>query len=408
MLGGLAVTIAESILALVVAVGVVCALLQAIAQRALITAPAPPPPGRFPPVSILKPLKGVDAGLEENLRSLYRLDYPEFEVILGTEAADDPALAVAQSVAAEFPGVRSVIVSGAAIIGFNPKVNNLAHLADHARHHLLLISDSNIRVTADYLRDLVARRAQAGGGLVWSLVRAVHGRGLGGILESLQLNGPIMGGASALSQLKIPCAVGKSMLMHRADLKRIGGFRFLGQFLAEDQVCAEEFARRGRPVAVTGHLIDNVLGPRTLRDFAGRHLRWARLRRQVSLAGYLGEFLVNPMFVALLGLMALRSRGAVLVAALALVSMSLINAWTERLLGLRRPAWVYPALELLLSVVRGALWFVPLVSRTVVWRGIALPLTARSRIELDNPAAPARLNRPHAAPLRPSTSSRAY
>src|SRR6185295_4130881 len=182
-----------------------------------------------------------------------------------TEEAGDPALALAQRVAAEFPHVRSVVMSSSAAIGFNPKVNNLANLALKARHPLLLISDSNIRVPADYLKDLVAHREKAGGGLVWSLFRGVNGRGIGGMLESLQLNVAVMGGVSALMRLlKIPCAVGKSMLLHRDDLEGIGGFRFLGQFLAEDQVCAEELARSGRPVVVTGHLIDNVLGRRSL------------------------------------------------------------------------------------------------------------------------------------------------
>jgi ceramide glucosyltransferase len=376
-------TVLESLLTVVVALGLLFALLQALAQRALLHAPPPPTPGEFPPISILRPLKGVDAGLKANLRSLFRLDYREFEIILGTEESDDPALAVAQRVAAEFPHVRCVIVSSATSIGFNPKVNNLANLALRAHHPLLLISDSNIRVPADYLRDLAAHRAQAGGGLVSSLIRGVHGRGLGGMLESLQLNGCVMGGVSALTWLlKIPCAVGKSMLIHRDDLEAIGGFRFLSQFLAEDQICAEELARRGRPVVVTGHLIDNVLGRRTFRVFAGRHLRWARLRRHVNVAGYCGELLLNPVFLALVGLLAFPSADSAIVAGLALTGMSLINASTERILGRRRPAWVYPLLELALSAVRGVLWFVPLFSSTVVWRGNALALTARSRIEL--------------------------
>jgi ceramide glucosyltransferase len=286
-------------------------------------------------------------------------------------------------VAGEFPRIRSVIVSGTVPMGLNPKVNNLAHLALQARHPLVLVSDSNIRVSADYLTDLVAHRAQAGGGLVSSLVRGVNGSGLGGALESLQLNGPVMGGVSVLSRLlKIPCAMGKSMLMHRDDLERIGGFRFLGQFLAEDQICAEELARRGLPVVVTGHLVDNVLGRRTLREFAGRHLRWARLRRHVNIAGYVGELFLNPLFLALLGLSAFRSVDAVIVASVTLTGACLVDASTERLLGLRRPVWVYPGLELALSLVRGVLWFVPLFSRTVVWRGNVLALSARSRIEL--------------------------
>ena len=90
------------------ALGLLVALIQALAQRALIQSPPPPVPRELPAISILKPLKGVDADLEENLRSLFRLRYPAFEIILGTEDPDDPALPIARRVAAEFPRVRSV------------------------------------------------------------------------------------------------------------------------------------------------------------------------------------------------------------------------------------------------------------------------------------------------------------
>jgi ceramide glucosyltransferase len=374
--------------ALIVALGLLFALLMALAQRGLLQAPAPPPPAHYPPVTILKPLKGADADLKENLRSIFRLDYPTFEVILGTEEATDPALVLAQRVAAEFPHVRSVILSSAAAIGYNPKVNNLANLVLRASHPLLLISDSNIRVPADYLKDLVAHRERAGGGLVWSLFRGVNGRGIGGMLEALQLNIAVMGGVSALMRmLRIPCAVGKSMLLHRDELEDIGGFRFLGQFLAEDQVCAEELARRGRPVVVTGHLIDNVLGRRSFKEFAGRHLRWARLRRRVNFGGFLGEALLNPVFVAFASMAALRTADSAIVAGLSLAAMTVVNASTERVLGVRRSAWAYPFLELMLSSVRAVLWVVALTTGTVNWRGNLLSLGPRSRIELKSRAA---------------------
>ena len=378
-----------SVSAALVALGLLFALLQALAQRGQLQAPRPPAPADLPPVAILKPLKGVDADLKENLRSIFRLDYPEIEILLGAEEADDPALAVAQRVAAEFPHVRSIVLCGAAPVGFNPKVNNLANLLPRASHPLILISDSNVRVPADYLKDLVAHRTRAGGGLVWSLFRGVNGRGLGGMLESLQLNVAVMGGVSALMRLlRIPCCVGKSMLLHRQDLEFVGGFRFLGQFLAEDQVCAEELARSGRPVTVTGRLIDNVLGRRTFKDFVGRHLRWARLRRRVNLGGYLGEALLTPTFLAGASLLALRTIDAAIVAGLALAAMTIVNSSTERLLGVRRPGWSYPLLELALSSTRGVLWFVALVTGKVVWRGNVLSLGPRSRIELKS-AAPA-------------------
>jgi ceramide glucosyltransferase len=381
-----------SLSAALVALGLLFALLMALSQRGLLQAPPPPAPAAWPPVTILKPLKGVDADLKENLRSIFRLDYPDFEIVLGTEDASDPALALARRVAAEFPHVRSVILSSPTAIGFNPKVNNLSNLVQKASHPLLLISDSNIRVPADYLKDLVAHRERSGAGLVWSLFRGVNGVGIGGRLESLQLNVAVMGGVSALMRLlHIPCAVGKSMLLHREDLEAIGGFPFLSQFLAEDQVCAEELARRGRPVVVTGHLIDNVLGRRSFREFAGRHLRWARLRRRVNFPGYLGEALLNPVFVAVASMLALRTADSAIVAGLALLASTVMNSSTERMLSVRRPAWHYPLLELLLSSARGVLWFVALVTGTVDWRGNILALGPRSRIELKSraPEAPA-------------------
>jgi ceramide glucosyltransferase len=389
-----AMTVPAAISALLVAVGLLLALLQAIAQRRLHRAAAPPLPRRLPGVSILKPLKGVDAHLRENLRSIFRLDYPDYEIILGAEDPGDPALAVARSVAAEHAHVASVVMASPRMIGFNPKVNNLANLARVARHQTFLISDSNVRVPPGHLKNLVAHRARAGGGLVWSLFRGTHGRGLGGALESLQLNVAVMGGVSGLMHLlRIPCAVGKSMLIDRKDLDGIGGFPFLSRFLAEDHVCAEELAARGRPVVVTGCLIDNVLGRRTLREFAARHLRWARVRRHVSLPCYLAEVLLNPTFLGLASLVIFRTTEVAVVAGVALAGMSAIACWSERELGVKRAWWLYPALELGLSTAKGVLWFVPFFSRTVVWRGHALTLRSRTRIELNPPPDQRPLNR---------------
>ena len=373
----------EATSAVLVGLGLALALVMAIAQRRLLLAPRPPSPQCLPGVSILKPLKGVDAHLEENLRSIFRLDYPEYEVILGVEDTADPALRLAESVAAEQRRVPSVLVSNSTMVGFNPKVNNLANLVGRARHRTLLVSDSNVRVPPEHLRDLVAHRERAGGGLVWSLFRGTHGLGLGGALESLQLNVAVMGGVSSLVHLlKLPCAVGKSMLVDRGDLEEIGGFPFLGRFLAEDHVWAEELAARGRPVAVAGCLVDNVLGRRSVREFVARHLRWARLRRHVSLPCYLVEALLNPSFVALIFLLVLRTAEAAVVAGAALLGMAAIEWWSERGLGIRRVWWIYPVLELGLSTTKGVLWFVPFFSRTVVWRGHPLAVRSRTRIEL--------------------------
>ncbi len=370
-------------LCILVATSIGLLLVMALSRRALRAAPPPPVPEELPPVSILKPMKGVDAALEENLRSVFRQDYPRFEVILGTEDDDDPALDVARRVAHDHPHVRSRVLSDPRAVGFNPTVNNLANLARRANHPLILISDSNIHADPGYLRDLVSHHSRAGGGLVWSLFRGTGERGWGGVLEAVQLNAFVMGGVAAIHHvLRIPCCVGKSMLLGREDLDRIGGFAFLARFLAEDQVCAEELRARGVPVTVTGRLIDNVLGRRTLGDFVGRHLRWARLRRHVNLAGYLAEALLNPVFLATAGAAVLRSPVSLASAAVALGAASLLDAAAERSSGIRRPLLLYPLLESVLAILKGILWFVPLLSRTLVWRSNVLRIGRRSEIEL--------------------------
>jgi ceramide glucosyltransferase len=360
--------------------GAVLLLVQALARRRVLRGRPPGASAPLPPVSVLKPLCGADAGLEENLRSIFRQDYPDYEVVLGAADPRDPALDIARRVAAEFPGVRATILADRDAVGPNPKVANLANLLRRARHWLLLVSDSNVRVRPDHLRILAAHRARAGAGLVWSLFRATGASGLGGALESLQLNGYVSGGVSALAALGRACCVGKAMLLDRGDLERVGGFSFLSRFLAEDQVCAEELAAKGRPVVLSGDVIDNVLGRRSLRDFAARHLRWAKIRRCVSLPGYLGEALLNPVFLGAAGALAFRTPASAAVAAGLLALQSAADLAAERALGVRRPLWQYPFLELALAALRGVLWFLPLLSRSLAWRGHEIEIGPRSRI----------------------------
>jgi ceramide glucosyltransferase len=342
----------------------------------------PPPSPSLPPVTILKPMKGVDEGLEKNLRSFFRQDYPEFQIILGSPAADDPALEVARRMAGEFPSVPADVVVESGRVCPNPKVNLLAGLARHARHGIFLISDSNVEADPGYLRDLVSHLHRPGVGLVSSLFRGTGWKGLGGALESLQLNTFVMGGVSAAHLLiGVPCVVGKSMLFRREDLELIGGFAFLGAHLAEDQICGEEMAARGRGVVVSGRLIDNVLGRRTIGQFLDRHIRWCRLRRRISLPGYVAEFLVNP---AALGLVALAIVPTLSMAAVfggILLAASAIAASAERRSGVKRPLLFYPALELLRGILAAVAWFVPFVSGTVTWRGDKLRVGPRTRLE---------------------------
>jgi ceramide glucosyltransferase len=358
------------ILGSVVTFGLVMSAVMVVMQRQQLGAAPPAVPQVLPAVSVLKPMKGADPALAENLESFFHLDYPNYEVLLGVDDAADPACEVAARVIAAHPEVRSRLIVDAREVGLNPKVNNLARLLRHARHEAIWISDSNTRVAPATLREMAAHLEQPGVGLVSSPFRGVASAGLGGALEALQLNTFVMGGVSAAQRLLHEvCVVGKSMLLRRSTLGALGGFSYLGRFLAEDQVCGEEIVRLGRRVVLAGRPVENVLGPLSVQAFLARHLRWAKIRRRMNPVGYAGEFLLNPVFIAACGALATRTRVSLALVLAALLIKSTLDAAAESVAGIARPLPAYPLLTLAKDLLTGLAWTVPFVSTRLTWRG---------------------------------------
>jgi ceramide glucosyltransferase len=349
-----------------------------IAKRRLLRRPVRTP-GAAPAVSILKPMRGADPALEANLESVFRLDYPEFEVVLGTADADDPALEVARRVAARHPHVPSRIVADSRRIGVNPKVNNLANLLRRTRHDLLLVSDSNVALPREYLADLVAHHGE-GVGLVTSVFRGAPGKAIGARLEALQIDTFVAGGIAIADATGKICVVGKSMLFTRRDLGRIGGFRTLARYLAEDQVCGEEMAAAGLRVAVARTVIENRLGDLTLRAAASRHLRWARIRRTIHPVAYAAELLLSPVACALVAAVALRSTASFAILAAAAAARIALDAAATQALGNRVDA-LLPVLSVTRDLASATLWPLAWLGGTVRWRGNVLRIGPRSLLE---------------------------
>lgn len=330
-----------------------------------------------PGVTILKPLRGADPGLTENLRCFFQLDYPKYELLFGVQDADDPAVAVVRELMLEYPEVSARLVASSKMACPNPKVANLANLIPHASHELLLISDSNVRVGPGYLSDMVARME----GDVRVVVNAIAARneaGIGGALERLQLNTFNAGAMSAANLLLgTPIAVGKSQMLSRSHLEAIGGAAGIGQFLAEDQIIAVKTRQLGFRTVQAAHVPDNVLGKLALKDFLSREARWASLRFRLTGPLYLLEVLFHTVAVALIAALLVPTTAVLAIAGAAVLLKMLLDETGDA--GLIPPAtpgltakrfglsilWVTPLHDLLMA----GLWVSGIFRNRVAWRG---------------------------------------
>jgi ceramide glucosyltransferase len=326
-------------------------------------------PDFTPPVTIFKPLKGCDEGLEENLRSFFRIDYPVYQLLFGVADADDPAIPVVQRLLAEFPGHDAQLMVGNPVFGLNPKVENLAAMDRYRKHDTLLISDSNVRVRPLYLRETACYLAEPGVGLVTNVFAGVGEQQAGAVLENLQLNGFIAGGVALAALTRVTCVVGKSMLMPVAALEAAGGFAGVRNLLAEDQALGVRVRKAGYTIRLSHHVIDNVNHVRGFRWFLNRHSRWYKIRRQMALAAFLAEPLANLTTVglvwALSGDSGIAWGGLLVLVGLGIVRDALQTRWLRGSFPRLRHLALSPVKDLLMLPV----WFDALVNSRIHWRG---------------------------------------
>ncbi|HET8724472.1 MAG TPA: glycosyltransferase, partial [Anaeromyxobacteraceae bacterium] len=284
------------------AVGVVLAVVQlAVLRLHLGLRPRLERSSTLPPVSILKPLCGVDDDLAGNLESFAALDYPCFEVLLGVRDRTDPAHAVAREAARRRPDVFRVVLQRGEP-GLNPKVNQLVTLAAEASHDVLLVSDSNVRAPRGYLHDVAAHLADPSVGLVTHPVAGVGEATLGAALDNLQACaavGPATVAAKRLARRDV--VVGKSMAFRRADLVALGGFESVKDHLAEDYVLGLKVGSRlGKRVAIGAVALPSVNERRSVAAFLSRYGRWCVMQRKIAGAPlYLAQALLYPLPFAL-------------------------------------------------------------------------------------------------------------
>ncbi len=254
------------------------------------------------PVSILKPLKSADPGMYETFRTYCLQDYREYEIIFGVSEADDPALPFVQRLQQDFPEVSIQLVVCSENMGANTKVSNLVQMLRAARHEIVIVGDSDIRVESSYLRRVVAPLADANVGMVTCLYRGIANATLGSKLESVGISTDFAAGVMVARVIEggVRFGLGSTLALRRCDLENMGGFDALVDHLADDYELGRGIAKQGLEVRLSEEVVETFLPAYTLREYFAHQLRWARAVRDSRRGGYLGLVLTFGLPWALL------------------------------------------------------------------------------------------------------------
>jgi len=331
-----------------------------------------PLPDFTPPVSVLKPVHGVDFASLENFSSFCRLDYPEYEILFCVNEMSDPAVAVVQTVMSEFPQRRVRILSGAIQFGANRKVNNLALLTKEARYEFVAQSDGDVRVGPNYLREVIAPFADPDVGVVSCFYRGVAQPNLGAELEGVGATSDFFAGALVADWLEgTTFALGASVATRKSWLTKIGGYEALAKLLADDYEIGNRIHKAGGKVLLSREPVWTMYPAQTLKGFWEHQVRWARTVRMVRPPSFFGLIFTHGLPWALLAAAVAPATwvGAAYLSAYLILRLSM--AWIVGVWGvgdelLKRKLWIVPLRDAIHFVV----WIGGFVSNRVSWGGV--------------------------------------
>jgi ceramide glucosyltransferase len=348
-------------------------------------------PAAYPSVTILKPLHGAEPDLYANLASFCRQDYPApVQVVFGLSDPGDPAVAIVRKLIADFPERDLELVINARRHGTNAKVSNLINMQAAARHDIIVIADSDIAVSPDYLGNVTASLSQPGVGqqeigqqdigIVTCLYRGAAARGLWSRLAATGIDYQFL--PNVLVGLKLgfatPC-FGSTIALRRATLAKLGGLQSVADQLADDYELGMAARRAGLAVIIPPFIVTHVCGERSLRELLLHELRWARTIRAVDPFGFAGLAVTYAVPLALIGFALGGITPAASIVAVALLCRFALQAELHRLFQLgtvRNLFWLGPIRDVLSFVVFVASYF----GRGVEWRGHRYGVRADSRL----------------------------
>jgi ceramide glucosyltransferase len=329
-----------------------------------------PSEGFAPPISILKPLKGLDREAYENLASFCRQDYPEYEILFAVDDARDPVIPVVEKIIHDFPKLPIRLVAGSATHATNNKVAKLCRLLPEARYEMLVMSDGDIRVEPDYLRHVVSPFCDSSVGAVTCLYRGMTDPNLWSELEDLNLTTDYLASTLVARKLEgVNFALGATIAVTRSRLAEIGGFEALADSAADDYELGRRIAARGYRVEVAPCAVQAFCAEGTAREFFLRQLRWGVVIRHCRPWGYAGQLFTKGLPWSLAAAALATSRPAAVAYLSIPLAARLAMAFSFGVFGVKDPLlprrwWLIP-----LSDAFGFLvWAVALFSNQVSWR----------------------------------------
>jgi ceramide glucosyltransferase len=332
------------------------------------------------PISLVRPVCGLETFSEETLARGFALSYPNYEIIFCVADGNDPVLPLVRRLIAEHPAVPSRVLVGDVRVSDNPKLNNCVRGWDEARHDWVVLADSNVLMPKDYLQQLQSAWREDTG-LVCSTPIGSRPDGFFAEIECAFLNTLQARWQYSGAALGFGFAQGKSMLWNKPFLEERGGIRALGAEIAEDAAATKLVRLAGRKVHLVPSPFSQPLGPRKLSEVWSRQLRWARLRRITFPRFFAPEIGIGALFpFVLAGVLAGTDE-----AAAGLVLMAVLWYGAEFALA-RHAGWYRPLRLLSAMIVRDAMlpaiWAGAWFRSAIVWRGNAMDIRAKSPLRL--------------------------
>jgi len=331
-------------------------------------------PNYAPPVSLLKPVRGVDFGSFENFSSFCHQDYPDYEILFAVNEESDPAVPLIRRLEAEFPARRIRLLVGAEQVGANRKVSKLIRLMNEAQHPILVLTDGDVRVGPHYLREVVAPFADASVGAVTSFYRGIAEPSIGAEMEGVGASSDFFAGV-LVAQWKegMTFALGASIVTTKEWVEKIGGFVAIADQHSDDYELGHRIAKAGGEVLLSREAVWTMYPAEGLRGFWEHQLRWARTVRLCRPWSYMGLIFTHGLPWCLLAAFAATSAGWMRVAVAYLAAylvLRLAMAWMVGVWGvgdglLRRRLWLVPVRDAIYFFV----WLASFASKKITWGG---------------------------------------